>query len=646
MKHLIRLILALLLFSCGDKKNNSTPVNKFSDPEQIRIAQLADERNSTALLEYLKSTNIPHRESAINALAAAGNASIAEQLIHVLDDEADSKIRIACYRTLGFMINDKNARPIAQYALLESNTESEPAAVECLGKIVAALKTTDQLSDLKEDILQNLKDRQLSSEAMRLGWAKAAFHYHLSGQTDERLMDRMPWVLQKTEPASRLMCAHAMARFKGNWFEKEKNTKYVVDWCQAERNSEVRVVQMNMLAKCKSTDASASLTGYLKSDSQTQQVKVSAIRAAAGLQTVPADALVHLISDPDDYVAAEALRALEQKDFSSMMQSINDAIQNRSAEIQAAGLALMNKKGEQSENIMKRFTESAHEYDRMHYAKAMVSDASLAETCVRLIESEKSFAVKYALTETLLGYKQQDKWPASLSFPGTMLQLFNGGDIGVQALVAIALRESTLSGDQKKEISTLLKSRLESLALPKEVETYNEIVRTVNELNNESIPEKKPEYNHGIDWKLVSSTPQNHRATIHTNKGDIVIELKVDESPGSVASFVALAREGFYNNKYFHRVIPNFVIQGGCPRGDGMGGTDYTLRTELNLQDFTEGAVGLASSGNDTESCQWFITHIATPHLNGRYTVFGYVVEGMEVVRTITVGDQITGIDV
>jgi cyclophilin family peptidyl-prolyl cis-trans isomerase len=192
----------------------------------------------------------------------------------------------------------------------------------------------------------------------------------------------------------------------------------------------------------------------------------------------------------------------------------------------------------------------------------------------------------------------------------------------------------------------MLRAGLQNLNLPREVETYNEIVKTINVLGNEQLPESKPVYNHPIDWTLVKTIPQNHRATIHTTKGDIVIELKVNESPGSVASFVKLAKDGFYNGKFFHRVIPNFVIQGGCPRGDGMGGTDYTLRTELSLRDFSPGAVGLASSGNDTESCQWFITHMATPHLEGRYAIFAYVTEGMEIVRRITVGDQILGIEV
>ncbi|KUG09880.1 peptidylprolyl isomerase [Solirubrum puertoriconensis] len=139
--------------------------------------------------------------------------------------------------------------------------------------------------------------------------------------------------------------------------------------------------------------------------------------------------------------------------------------------------------------------------------------------------------------------------------------------------------------------------------------------------------------------------PAAQRVVVHTSKGDVVLRLLVEEAPGSVASFVQLVQQGFYNGKNFHRVVPNFVAQGGCPRGDGWGGTDYTLRSEFAERQYAEGAVGLASAGKDTESCQWFITHSPTPHLDGRYTIFAVVERGMEVVHRIDIGDQIRSVE-
>ena len=126
-----------------------------------------------------------------------------------------------------------------------------------------------------------------------------------------------------------------------------------------------------------------------------------------------------------------------------------------------------------------------------------------------------------------------------------------------------------------------------------------------------------------------------------TNKGVFKMKFFVEEAPGSVALITSLIEQKFYDGKYFHRVIPNFVAQGGCPIGNGMGGTEQVIRSEFSQLRFTRGSVGLASSGNDTESCQFFVTYSPKPHLDGRYTVFAEVIEGMDIVDQLQVGDQI-----
>jgi cyclophilin family peptidyl-prolyl cis-trans isomerase len=129
-----------------------------------------------------------------------------------------------------------------------------------------------------------------------------------------------------------------------------------------------------------------------------------------------------------------------------------------------------------------------------------------------------------------------------------------------------------------------------------------------------------------------------------TNKGLIKLQLLKEDAPFTVLSFVKLVRKGFYKGLTFHRVIPNFVVQGGDPRGDGWGGPGYAIRSEFSLVNFERGMVGIASAGKDTEGCQFFITHSPAPHLDGRYTIFAKVVEGQDVVDRIQAGDTITDI--
>jgi cyclophilin family peptidyl-prolyl cis-trans isomerase/HEAT repeat protein len=136
------------------------------------------------------------------------------------------------------------------------------------------------------------------------------------------------------------------------------------------------------------------------------------------------------------------------------------------------------------------------------------------------------------------------------------------------------------------------------------------------------------------------------RASVNTDKGAFTIELLPEEAPLNVDNFVRLAQSGYFNNITFHRVVPNFVVQGGDPRGDGNGGPGYQIRCEINEVSFDRGVVGMALSGKDTGGSQWFITHSPQPHLDGGYTVFGRVREGMDVVDRLARGDVIRSINV
>lgn len=131
----------------------------------------------------------------------------------------------------------------------------------------------------------------------------------------------------------------------------------------------------------------------------------------------------------------------------------------------------------------------------------------------------------------------------------------------------------------------------------------------------------------------------NPRAEIKTNKGTIVIELFQQEAPNTVKNFIDLIEKGFYNGLTFHRVIDDFVIQGGCPKGDGTGGPGYHIKCEINPKKHERGTLSMAHAGKDTGGSQFFICHSPQPHLDGRHTVFGQVVEGLDVVDSIRAGD-------
>ena len=135
------------------------------------------------------------------------------------------------------------------------------------------------------------------------------------------------------------------------------------------------------------------------------------------------------------------------------------------------------------------------------------------------------------------------------------------------------------------------------------------------------------------------------RAIMETEKGTITLELFEKDAPGTVQNFVDLSQAGFYNGLNFHRVIPNFMIQGGCPKGTGAGGPGYTIKCEINENKHLAGSLSMAHRGPDTGGSQFFICHGPQPHLDGVHTVFGKT-EDMEVVNAIRQGDKIVSVKI
>lgn len=146
------------------------------------------------------------------------------------------------------------------------------------------------------------------------------------------------------------------------------------------------------------------------------------------------------------------------------------------------------------------------------------------------------------------------------------------------------------------------------------------------------------------EFQTVVAPRYSPHAYIETEKGTIEIELAVVDAPLTTANFMTLARKGFFNGIAFHRIVPDFVVQGGDPRGDGEGGPGYSIRDEINERPYLRGTVGMALDWKDTGGSQFFITHSPQPHLDGRYTVFGHVVAGLDVVDRLVPWDVIKSV--
>jgi len=145
---------------------------------------------------------------------------------------------------------------------------------------------------------------------------------------------------------------------------------------------------------------------------------------------------------------------------------------------------------------------------------------------------------------------------------------------------------------------------------------------------------------------LTTMPGKQYTATIETEKGNLVLELFASDVPMTVNNFVSLVREGFYDGLTFHRVVPGFVVQGGCPIGDGTGGPGYQFDDEITEHTHVAGALSMANSGPNTNGSQFFITYTPQHHLDGHHSVFGQLIEGMDVLESIEQGDVMVRITI
>ncbi len=225
-------------------------------------------------------------------------------------------------------------------------------------------------------------------------------------------------------------------------------------------------------------------------------------------------------------------------------------------------------------------------------------------------------------------------------------EMIQSGAVGPAFYAAEALEEKGAIYQPLYLELDWLRNSLAAFELPKEIETYRAVDAARAALAGEPAPE--PHTAEGpakaINWGLLGSDA-GREVIFRTSAGRIIIKLWPDLAPATVSSFLELVKAGYYDGKSFHRVVPNFVAQGGGPIGDGFGSEAFSLRTEVpGVRWDRPGLIGMASAGKDTEGVQFFFTHRPTPHLNNNYTSFGEVIEGQAVVDALTQGAKIESI--
>ena len=636
-------ITILLLTQCNTKRSN----NKFQDPELIKIADFADHRTTDSLIKYLNHKQPILRIESAYALASVRDPKAVDYLHSAMADRV-AEVRTAAAYALGQILHPGSVEVLSLQLTKEVDATTYLAIAEALGKIGGALRAASAAPEWTENAANALINMERSDSIGIHAMAKGAFWLHNGGWDDTQLMNKLAAYYPTQSTINRRMIVYAMARYRGNWYNDTLQANRFISDLQQEKDPLVVTIGVSVAGRTNTATAVNLINQVLSSGSDHRQL-ISACRAAGNNSGIEANVLLPFLQNTHPHVAAEACAALQNKTLdATAITQIQSTGKQMPASLYASVARLLHMKGDtlNVNDWLDKIARTSLAYERVALIRALGVSGQSAAVCLREALYNLDLLQANAYTEAFIESHGQRDFPASIDYSESLLQLIQRSDIGITALCAAELRNLQLTTEKKSILNQALLQSLGTLALPREVETANEIIKTLNSWGISPREEIKPTFNHPIDWELVKSIPRKQLANIITSKGTIQIELHVEDAPGSVASFVKLCREGFYNGKSFHRVVPNFVIQGGCPRGDGMGGTDYTLRSEFRLHDYSTGSVGLASSGPDTESCQWFINHIPTPHLEGRYTIFAHVKNGMEIVDQISIGDSIERIEV
>ena len=684
--------LLLLLAACARTPQPSAPgpANKYQDATLRQIGTAQDERNAAALLPWLSNGNPSYRREAALALASVQAPAAVPALLPLLRDREPGVRRAAAY-ALG-QTGDSTAVDSLRVRVLQENDDVVRRYVhEALGRTV----TRHSLPELwRVEILND------TARAAALAWglSRAALRGFASPESIRRT------VLLLNEPKlparGRLAAVVALSRTRGFDADLQRLAETtLLRVAQKDRSYAVRAAAASTLgriaaladtapvavplaaaeapvaapapsaaaalspAKSSSATAPAALLARLATKDSDYRVRLSAIRALPfGADAYPASraAVFEALRrdrGPVALTAAEWLLAHARGEAGPLLAALADGNRQASVRVRAALLRAAVRHASPAarpslvETISKRYPVAGSVYEKGFLLEALGEDPA-AFDFVRgeaFAAGQSPVVGGYALA-ALLSMRRLADFPAArqADFAAAVRQGLASGDVAQLGTAAEALADVKLYPEAQPADLAALRAAQAKLRLPTEIEAWQQLQQALDKLTKAPTPTPSPlatAAQHPIDWAVVQAVPLGQQVRLRTSKGIILLELKPNEAPGAVASFVTLLSQKFYDKLYFHRVVPNFVAQGGDPRGDGNGSAPYNLRSEFGDLHYEEGSVGLASAGKDTESCQFFITHTPTPHLDGRYPIFAQVVGGMDVVHKLEIGDQILAVE-
>ncbi len=662
VKNIYKLMLLLVIgiISCVPPTDEViTEVNlDYTNTDLQQIYTYIDRQDVDSLLSYTSHKDPAFRYLVANAFAAIKSDEGIDSLAKLLTDPVIRVRRSAAY-ALG-QIGVDGCIPILLEGFKDKDTMRVNNTIN--STILEAVGKSGGQQLLKS--LATVTTYRKTDSLLLLGQAKGVYRYALRGITAPEGTDLMvQYVSDRTFPRDvRLMAAHYLQRSKNISIEEYKFR--ISEAMVSETDVAIKMALAAALGKTNDREILEVMIGELNNEEVDYRVKVNILRSLSLFPYINAvEPVLQYLTNPDVRLASTAANYLIQHGNSSDATIYRSFIQDTmhflvKSKIYAAVLNHIPYYYSRTKAIIKNEVMSLIEGAEDPYEKAAYLDALSYDPNNYSVMKEVGFNGAPVLKTTAMNglgrILENNNFTRIFRGGSNRVKLeiidlikegMSSGDAGMIAVAGSILKNADLNLNEIITDVSFIDEAISNLELPKETESLQELEAAKAFFTGVEYRRAEPTYNHPIDWRTLNTISDSTVAAIRTEKGVITVSLNNRLTPGTVANFVNLVNDGFYNQKVFHRVVPNFVIQTGCPRGDGYGSLDYTIRSELpQLYYDDEGYIGMASAGNHTEGTQWFITHSPTPHLDGNYTIFGKVLSGMEVVHQIEQGDQIQDI--
>lgn len=667
-------VVVSLLFTPGCIPPEMTPGDDVGtvsvdlrNPVVQQLYNWRDQQRSDSLLRYLNAPNPTYRYLSALSFASIRDSAVVQQLASLLDDPVE-EVRIATAFALGQIGSARAQDPLVK-AFDSGDSLSEHQRYNAT--VLEALGKCGNAAVLRQ--IASVTTYQPTDTLLLEGQCRAVYQFGLRKIIDTVAIRCMVQYAsnERMPESARLMAAHALAR-PAELAPDSAQAVLLTATLVRSTNPEIRIALARALGKSVTGPAFNILSKVINTEVD-WRVQCNIIQAMAKFEYDTVRSLVSpFLFNKNPHVARTAaefwIQNGQPKDGDYYWRIARDRPElewpvrvalYRASNKWLSGSTRPESKDFVNYQLKEMFQQSKDPYERAACLRALAEFGWQYRWIHDKGMQDAHPAVKTAAAEALVDIANRPDFYRHFGegASGVRRELYyyfremtTSNDPGLVAAAApgFEAREMNFAAMRDTARSADLRNSLGKLQLPRDAEAHIALEKAMAFLEGRPAPTGwKPPYNHPIEWNLLGTLNQNTTVTLTTAKGTIELELYPQWAPGTVAGFLQLAGSGFYNGKIFHRVVPGFVVQAGCPRGDGYGGLDYSLRTEIGLTHYDEaGYLGMASAGPDTEGTQFFITHCATPHLDGRYTIFGKVRRGLDALNKLQVGDAIQKVTV